>query len=68
MTLRTVGAKAALMFIFVADRATGRETEPGVVLVFAMQQRTRIGGNILRRVTAPAGHANVLPLQMEASL
>ena len=63
MTLRAFWTEAALVFVFMASDATGREAHPGVIQVFGCEQSAGRSHNVLRGVAGTAADAHVLAIE-----
>ena len=63
-----IGSETALMGVFMTTEAPRREAEPGPIQILALQKRSRLRGNVLRRVAGAATHARVLSVERVSGL
>lgn len=57
---RAISAKAALVLIFVAIRASGCQAKPGAIQVLVCKYRASLLRNVLRSMASSAANTNVL--------
>ena len=65
---RAIGAKAALVLIFVAIRAAGCQSKPSSIQILACKYRASLRRNVLRSMTGFASHTDVLSIQTVSGL
>lgn len=68
MTLTTVGSEAALMLVFMAGDAVGRQAEPGAIQVLCPEQSARRRRDMLGYVAGAAADADVLAVERISGL
>ena len=65
---RAISTKAALVLVFVAIRATCRQSKPSAIQILARKYRASLLGNMLRSVAGSTFHTDVLSIQTVSGL
>ena len=68
VALRAVRPEAALVLVFVAGPARGRQAHPGVLQILAGQERPLRRGNVLRQMAGTTTHSHVLAVENVSGL